>query len=87
MLWRAIKGAVKGRVSKAIAMVAGTTWDNAQSIYDQEMWEQQFQEDLSRVFAKSPSVIKTKYYELYCSSNGNVYAYMLGSGERDIYFR
>lgn len=85
MFWGSIASRVKSRIIAAIAIVNGI--NNAEGIWQEEEWEKRFQRDLTNCFNKSPSVIKTQYYELYHSSNGNVYAYMLQTGVRDIYYK
>lgn len=94
MIFRAIAKFVRKRVARSMARYVAGSFSTAETFYIANKLGSKYQDDLADCFNKNPSVIKrdedflgvsTRVWEMYCSSNGNVYVYLPPSGERRIH--
>lgn len=84
-IWYIPREEARGSLAEAIAGELVMSMGDAFIVVDEEDWTDNFRRDLARCQGKNPSVIKTRYYELYHSSNHKVYAYFPPTGKRRIY--
>lgn len=95
MIFSKIAKFVRSRGIKAIMAFSAIGYVESADLYDEGQLELYFQQDLSSCFCHNPSVIKRDYlygginsvrvWEMYHSSNGNVYVYYPPTGERRIF--
>lgn len=97
MIFNAIRKFVRSRIARAANSFSkrkGLSKLFSESLDEitQEELDDLFQEDLANTFAKNPSVVKRDHpeddyrvWEMYHSSNGNVYVYFPETYERRIY--
>lgn len=90
MLFNVIRNFVRSRIARNYSKAFATTFLEALDEVDELNLTLKFQQDLADCQNKNPSVIKRdiegkRVWELYKSSNGNVYAYFPDTFERRIY--
>lgn len=97
-MFGALRKLFLGRIIRGMARFARNVGDPWSLDDVQQYVASEYQEDLGNCFGKNPSVIKRYEYafglsyalfhwEMYHSSNGNVYVYFPLTGERRIYRR